>query len=75
MDELKREAYPSDVNDEEGQFVVPYLTLMSEDAPQREHRLREWCKLGSKSRLELAFEVENPVCYQMCSACGFSTSK
>jgi len=33
--------YPSDVSDEEWSFVVPYLTLMSEDAPQREHSLRE----------------------------------
>lgn len=32
--------YPSDVSDEEWAFVVPYLTLMKEDAPQREHDLR-----------------------------------
>lgn len=32
--------YPSDVTDEEWAFVVPYLTLMREDAPQREHDLR-----------------------------------
>lgn len=36
-----REAYPSDVSDEEWSFVVPYLTLMREDAPQRDHDLRE----------------------------------
>jgi transposase len=41
METLEREAYPSDVSDEEWEFVVPYLTLMSEDAPQREHSLRE----------------------------------
>ncbi len=41
MEDLEREAYPSDVSDEEWQFVVPYLTLMTEDAPQREHSLRE----------------------------------
>jgi transposase len=29
------------VSDEEWEFVAPYLTLMREDAPQREHRLRE----------------------------------
>lgn len=36
-----RKPYPSDVSDEEWAFVVPYLTLMREDAPQREHSLRE----------------------------------
>lgn len=36
-----RKVYPSDVSDEEGAFVVPYLTLMREDAPQREHSLRD----------------------------------
>lgn len=34
-------AYPSDVSDDEWDFVAPYLTLMKEDAPQREHNLRE----------------------------------
>jgi len=38
---MKRKAYPSDVSDDEWAFVVPYLTLMREDAPQREHSLRE----------------------------------
>lgn len=37
----KRKSYPSDVSDDEWAFVAPYLTLMSEDAPQREHSLRE----------------------------------
>ena len=36
-----RNPYPSDVGDEEWAFVAPYLTLMREDAPQREHSLRE----------------------------------
>ena len=36
-----RQPYPSDVSDEEWAFVAPYLTLMKEDAPQREHSLRE----------------------------------
>ena len=36
-----RKPYPSDVSDEEWAFVAPYLTLMREDAPQREHPLRE----------------------------------
>lgn len=38
---MSRRAYPSDVTDEEWAFVAPYLTLMTEDAPQREHPLRE----------------------------------
>ena len=38
---MSRARYPSDVSDEEWAFVAPYLTLMSEDAPQREHSLRE----------------------------------
>ncbi|PMB33302.1 IS5/IS1182 family transposase [Fischerella thermalis CCMEE 5319] len=38
---MTRKAYPSDVSDEEWAFVAPYLTLMKEDAPQREHSLRE----------------------------------
>jgi len=36
-----REAYPSDVSDDEWAFVAPYLTLMKEDAPQREYSLCE----------------------------------
>lgn len=38
---MERKAYPSDVSDDEWAFVAPYLTLMREDAPQREHELRE----------------------------------
>jgi transposase len=33
--------YPSDVSDEEWSFVALYLTLMTEDAPHRDHSLRE----------------------------------
>src|SRR5918992_4480162 len=36
-----RKPYPSDVSDEEWEFVAPYLALVREDAPQREHDLRE----------------------------------
>lgn len=36
-----RTPYPSDVSDDEWAFVAPYLTLMTEDAPQRHHDLRE----------------------------------
>ena len=38
---MTRKPYPSDVTDDEWSFVVPYLTLMREDAPQREFSLRE----------------------------------
>jgi len=38
---MARKPYPSDVTDEEWDFIAPYLTLMKEDAPQREHDLRE----------------------------------
>ena len=55
---MKRQAYPSDVTDEEWAFIRPYLTLMREDAPQREHDLREvfnglrWIvKTGSQWRM------------------------
>jgi transposase len=36
-----RTAYPGDVSDEEWAFVAPYLILMTPDAPQRDHDLRE----------------------------------
>ncbi len=38
---MARKLYPSDVTDDEWLFVLPYLTLMREDAPQREYDLRE----------------------------------
>jgi len=38
---MERKAYPSDVSDEEWAFAAPYLTLMTEEAPQRDHSLRE----------------------------------
>jgi len=38
---MNREPYPSAVSDEEWAFVAPYLTLMTEDAPQRVYDLRE----------------------------------
>lgn len=36
-----RKPYPSDVSDEEWAFIAPYLALVREDSPQREHDLRE----------------------------------
>lgn len=36
-----KSGYPSDVSDEEWAWCAPYLSLMKEDAPQRDHELRE----------------------------------
>lgn len=36
-----RQPYTTDISDEEWAFVAPYLTLLSEDAGQRRHELRE----------------------------------
>jgi transposase len=41
MEPQARQPYPSDVRDDEWAFVAPYLTLMREDAPQRDYPLRE----------------------------------
>ena len=40
MEQPQRQAYPTDVTDDEWAFVSPYLTLMREDAHQRTHSLR-----------------------------------
>jgi transposase len=37
---MERKPYPSDVSDKEWAFVAPYVTLMTEAAPQRVHSLR-----------------------------------
>jgi transposase len=36
-----RKSYPTDVSDAEWEFLLPYLTLLRHDAPQRAHDLRE----------------------------------
>src|SRR5215216_681349 len=41
MEDSARKPYPTDVSDEEWACVAPYLTLMTPDAPQRMHDLRE----------------------------------
>ena len=41
METQLRKPYPTDAADDEWAFVVPYLTLMTPDAPQRRHDLRE----------------------------------
>lgn len=38
---MTRKPYPSDCSDPEWEFAAPYLTLMTEDAPQRNYELRE----------------------------------
>lgn len=38
---MTRKPYPSDVSDEEWNFVAPYLALIDEQAPQRRYSLRE----------------------------------
>lgn len=38
---MSRKKYPSDVSDEEWAFVLPYLSLLSVEVPQRKHDLRE----------------------------------
>src|SRR5918992_4412680 len=41
MEPSPRKPYPTDVTDDEWAFVAPYLTLMTEAAPQRRYDLRE----------------------------------
>ena len=38
---MGRKVYPSDLSDEEWGFVAAYLTVMTEEAPQRDYSLRE----------------------------------
>ena len=38
---MDRKPYPSDITDDEWVFIAPYLTLMTENAPQRDYLLRE----------------------------------
>lgn len=53
----KPNPYPSGVTDEEWwALVAPYLTLMREDAPQREHRLRDI--LSALLRLALGCQAD-----------------
>lgn len=41
MNTARKSTYPSDVTDEQWEFLLPYLTLMKENAPQREYSLRD----------------------------------
>lgn len=71
MRSLTRKPYPSDVSEEEWAFVLPYLTLCREDAPQRKHDLREvfnavrWMvRTGAPWRLMPNHFPPWPACYQ-----------
>ena len=48
-----RRSYPSDVSDDEWALVAPYLTLLREDAGQREHGLasEKWRVLSVKEEV------------------------
>jgi len=39
--QVRKATYPTDVTDAEWEFCAPYLTLMKEEAPQREHSIRD----------------------------------
>src|SRR5246127_3343355 len=51
---IRRKPYPSDVSDEEWSLVAPYLTLMREDANQREHSL---CELFNALRYVIRYGI------------------
>ena len=56
-----RKSYPSDVSDEEWAFCAPYLTLMKEDAPQREHSLArtlQWSAVVGARGLSVADDAQ-----------------
>ena len=70
---MERKAYPSDVSDEEWALVASYLTLMTEDAPQRDFPLREvfnglrWIvRTGAQRRLMPHDLPPWHVVYQQC---------
>ena len=61
----KRKSYPSDVNDDEWAFCVQHLTLMTEEAPQRDYPLREpveaeggWVTLSESAGLGIDLDEE-----------------
>ena len=64
---MERKAYPSDISDAEWALVAPYLTLMTEDAPQRDYPLREvfnglrWMARGGSSWRMMPHDL--PPCY------------
>src|SRR6476620_8916244 len=64
---MERQSYPSDGSDDEWSVVAPYLTLMTEDAPQRDYPLREvfnglrcLARAGAQWRM---LPTDLPLCY------------
>ncbi len=58
-----RKPYPSDVSDEEWALVAPYLTLLREDAGQREHAFARGVQrvaLRGQERLPVAADAPRP---------------
>ena len=53
---MTRKSCPSDVSDEEWNFVAPCLALIDEQAPQRRHSLRE----GFNVRLAGSIQAPEP---------------
>ena len=51
---MARKASHSDISDEEWALVAPYLTLMTEDTPQREPRV---CARSSMACVGLSAQV------------------
>jgi hypothetical protein len=56
---MARKPYPSDVSDDEWALVAPYLTLITEDASQREHSL--WSKCGFQQKSASAVVTLRPL--------------
>src|SRR5690349_9949420 len=58
---MSRNPYPSDVSDEAWALVAPYLTLMTEAAPQRVHAGDlSWGALGGAHGVGLALPAARP---------------
>jgi len=46
---MTRKPYPSDVTEDEWAFIAPYLSLMREDAPQRDYVLTVQIKIHDQN--------------------------
>jgi hypothetical protein len=65
-------SYPSDVSDEEWSICVNYLTLMKQDAPQREHSSRAVFSAlrYTPSHASLSMVLERPGLKVLCGFPG-----
>jgi len=74
---MERKSYPSDVSDEEWALVAPYLTLLTEDAPQREHSLREvfnglrWIVRAGAAWRMMPHDLPHPDAQTLCTVLIF----